>query len=197
MKARLLAGGLLLASAGAATVATGHPAHPPPGAAPATLLEDADQLQADHRFEAAERTLERVLVETPADPQARLMRAQIRLARGNPRGALADCLVIERTLDALAASGCVAQARAALGETRIARAMVERALAGTNAPSATRSWVAGIAADLAEAEGDHVTAESWHAIAIADAGDAHYPQLAWREYLARRQAASDRAVTPR
>jgi tetratricopeptide (TPR) repeat protein len=193
MKARLLACALLMTGAGVATVATGHPAHESLRAAPASLLDEADRLQADHRFDAAERTLERVLAERPIDPQARLMRAQIRLARGNPRGALADCLAIARALDALAATGCVGQARAALGETRIARAMVERALAGAVAPSATRSWVAGIAADLAEAESDRAAAERWHALAIADAGDAHYPQLAWREYLARREAEADRA----
>jgi hypothetical protein len=149
----------------------------------AVQLARADRLQAGHRFDEAEGVLDAVLARQPGDAQAHLMRSQVRIARGQPRGALADCVAASGRLDALAASACVAQAQAALGDPVSARRLVERALAAAGVSSPTRGWAAGIAAELAAGDCDPVAAERWYRLAIADSGHAHYPELAYREYL--------------
>jgi predicted Zn-dependent protease len=148
-------------------------------------LARADRLQAAHRFDEAERVLDEVLARQPGNPQAHLMRSQVRIARGRPRGALADCVAASGRLDALAASACVAQAQAALGDAVGARQLVERALAEATESSPTRGWAAGIAAEFAERACDRAAADRWHRLAIADSGDAHFPDHAYREFRAR------------
>lgn len=148
-----------------------------------TAREQADRLQYRHRFAEAETVLDGWLAQHPDDAAARLQRAQLRIERNNPRGALADCLQAAPLLSALAASACEAQALAALGRVTRARELVESALERTADAAPVRSWASGIAAELAARERDMAAAERWHRAALADAGSAHYPRVAYAEFL--------------
>lgn len=165
----------------------------PAGADRGALARDADARQYRHDFAGAEAVLTALLARWPGDANARLARAQARIARGNPRGALADCFTAAAGLDALAASACAAQARAALGEPAAARALVERALAmdGGRADPAVRSYAAGIAAELAAHAGQDGRAERWYRQALATAGNGHYPAVAYADFLLARGRPSD------
>jgi hypothetical protein len=90
-------------------------------------------------------------------------------------------------LSALAASACQAQALAALGDRDQARQIVERVLAQETGSNAEISWASGIAAELAEKSGDLVGAEARLQRALDSAGGAHYPRVAYAEFLLRRQ----------
>jgi hypothetical protein len=148
----------------------------------------ADALQFEHRFHDAERELGRWLARDPTDAQARLMRSQVRIATGNARGALADCAVAAPGLDALTATACNVQARAALGDRRGARQQIAQAIGDAPIDAGSLSWASGIAADLAEKDGDFIAAEHWHRRAIATARGAHFPAVAYAEFLERRAA---------
>ena len=156
----------------------------PARAAPVQL---ADELQYQHKFAAAETVLNDWLLAHPADAAALLQRSQLRVALGNPRAALADCMRAAPQLTALAASACQGQALAALGERDQARQIVERVLAQEVGSNAEISWASGIAAELAEKSGDLVGAEARLQRALDTAGGAHYPRVAYAEFLLRRQ----------
>ena len=163
------------------------------GALPAlaTPLQVADELQYQHKFPAAETVLNDWLSAHPTDASALLQRSQLRVALGDPRAALADCMRAAPRLSALAASACQAQALAALGDRDQARRIVERVLAGKAGPNAEVSWASGIAAELAEKSGDLVGAEARLRRALDTAGGAHYPRVAYAEFLLRRQRYHD------
>lgn len=158
-----------------------------------TLLGEVDRLQYQHRFSAAERRLSDWLAQRPEDAAARVQRAQIRLAQGNARGALADCIHATSQLDALTATACRAQALGQLGEIATARAMLEAALAAQSgsalagdhrAPSDdVLSWASGIAGELAQRAGQPREAEAWFKRSLATAGSAHFPRIAYAEFL--------------
>jgi tetratricopeptide (TPR) repeat protein len=152
-------------------------------------IDRANALQAVHRFAAAEAVLTAHLAAVPADAVARLHRAQIRLARRDRPGALADCLAAARGLDAVAATACVAQAEHALGASRRAREALERAILSNQAEPAVDSWASGIAAELAAFDGDLAAADRWHRRSIARAGTAHYPRLAYARFRAEHREA--------
>lgn len=156
-----------------------------------TPLEQADRLQYRHRYAEAEAILDAWLERRPDDGAARLQRSQLRMARGNPRGALADCLQSASQLTALAASACQAQAMAALGALPRARALLEAALARASDAPPVVSWAQGIAAELASGERDFAAAERWHRAALATAGTAHYPRVAYAEFLLARGRAAE------
>ena len=146
-----------------------------------------DQLQYRHDFAAAEKLLSQKLLGQRGDAQALLQRAQLRIAAGKPRAALADCMRAAPGLTALAASACEAQALGALGEVHAARQIVARALAMAGGSQAEISWASGIAAELAEKSHDLAAAEPWYRRAVATAGAAHYPRVAYAEFLLRQQ----------
>jgi predicted Zn-dependent protease len=123
------------------------------------------------------------LARHPDDVTARLQRAQLRIARDNARGALADCLYAAPQLSALAGSACQAQAMASLGGVARSRELVEAALARSSDTRTVRSWAQGIAAELAARDQDTTAAERWYRAALADAGTAHYPRVAYAEFL--------------
>jgi hypothetical protein len=154
-------------------------------------LEQADRLQYRHRYAEAEAILDHWLAARPADVAARLQRAQLRAARNNPRGALADCVTGAPQLSALAGSACQAQALAALGDLPRARALVETALQRSTDSAAVESWARGIAAELAMRAGDHATAERWYRAALAGSGGAHFPRVAFAEFLLARGRAPE------
>jgi tetratricopeptide (TPR) repeat protein len=156
-----------------------------------TPLQVADELQYQHKFPAAETVLNEWLSAHPADAAALLQRSQLRVALGNPQAALADCMRAAPRLSALAASACQAQALAALGDRDQARQIVERVLAQETGSNAEISWASGIAAELAEKSGDLVGAEARLQRALDSAGGAHYPRVAYAEFLLRRQRYHD------
>lgn len=148
-----------------------------------TQREQADRLQFRHRYAEAEAVLDGWLAQQPDDVAARLQRAQLRIARENPRGALADCLQAAPQLSALAASACQAQAMASLGAVPRARELVEAALQRSSDTRAVQSWAQGIAAELAVRDRDLAAAERWYRAALRDAGGSHYPRVAYAEFL--------------
>ncbi len=159
--------------------------------AQAAPLQVADELQYQHQFAEAETVLNDWLAAHPADALALLQRSQLRVALGNPRAALADCMRAAPRLSALAASACQAQALAALGDRDQARQIVERVLPQEAGSNAEISWASGIAAELAEKSGDLVGAEARLQRALDTAGGAHYPRVAYAEFLLRRQRHHD------
>lgn len=154
-----------------------------PPAKPLTAPQRARRLQYQHRYADAALLLDQWLQQHPDDADARLQRAQIRLALVQPRAALADCLRAAPRLDALAATGCQAQAMAALGAITRARADIEAALARAESSPDVMSWAQGIAAELALRTGDVRGAERWHRAALGNAGSAHFPRIAYAEFL--------------
>jgi predicted Zn-dependent protease len=168
---------LLLAgcSVGEPTAARGvaHLPHP----------DAVDRLQHRHRFAEAEKLLDTQLAARPGDPQLLLKRAQIRLLQRNARGALADCVRATPRLDALSATACRAQALGAMDQVRLARAMIEAALARTDSTPQTVSWASGIAGELAQTDGDSKRAEVWLRRSVATAGRSHYPRIAYAQFL--------------
>lgn len=148
-----------------------------------TLLQNADRLQYQHRFADAATLIEQWLSQHPDDASARLKLAQIRLALAQPRAALAECLRAAPGLDALSATGCQAQSMAALGSVARARIDIETALARATSSRDVTSWAQGIAAELAARDGDVRGAERWHRQAVANAGSAHFPRIAYGEFL--------------
>lgn len=148
-----------------------------------TPLQQAHRLQYRHRYAEAEAVLDGWLARHPDDVTGRLQRAQLRIARKNPRGALADCLQAAPRLSALAGSACQAQAMASLGSVERARELIERALQRATDTRPVRSWAQGIAAELAARARDRSAAERWYRAALANAGTAHYPRVAYAEFL--------------
>lgn len=146
-------------------------------------LVRADRLQYQHRYAEAAAVLDQWIQQHPADAAVLVKRAQVRVALGQARGALADCVRAGSGLDALTASACRALAMGALGATAPARNLVEQALARDTSSPETTSWAQGIAAELAAQSGDFTTAERWHRAALANAGNAHYPRVAYAEFL--------------
>lgn len=153
------------------------------------LLVRADRLQYLHRFAEAEHLLDQWLRASPWDENVLLQRAQLRIAQRKPQAAMADCLRAAARLSALAASGCEAQVLLSLGEISRGRRLIEAVLrtdtasVGTIENLAERSWAAGIAAELAERARDWDAAERWHRLAMATAGNSHYPRIAYAQFL--------------
>ncbi len=156
-------------------------------AAQTTLPQAADELQYQHKYTDAETVLNEWLASHPRDASALLQRSQLRIALGNPRAALADCMRAASALSPLAASACQAQALGALGDRDRARQIVDRALEHQAGSLAEISWASGIAAELAEKSGDLVGAEERLKRAMDTTGVAHYPRVAYAEFLLRHQ----------
>jgi tetratricopeptide (TPR) repeat protein len=147
------------------------------------ILEEVDRLQYRHRFADAERLLDQWLAARPRDGNARLQRSQLRIAQGNARGALADCLQGAPWLDALSASACESQALGALGQTARARQLIETALSRAQHDAPALAWAQGIAAELAAREGAVEVAEAWHRRAVAQRNAGHFARIAYAEFL--------------
>ncbi len=162
---------------------------------PGILMPYADMLQYRHEFAASEGVLTRVLSRQPGDGTARLARAQARLALGNARGAAGDCLLAARSIDPLAASACMAQARGMLGDPGPALELVQQALRSVSSTDDVRSYASGIAAELADKTGQPELAERWYLEALRTAGWRHFPALAYADFLiARNRPAEALAV---
>lgn len=116
------------------------------------LLAYADLLQHGHDFAAAERALDQLLTRDETNARARLMRASIRLTRGNPQQALSDCKRLILTGGAFVASTCIAQALAMSGRLTEAISMLET-LEVDSTPGESHAWALSILAELYERRG--------------------------------------------
>jgi thioredoxin-like negative regulator of GroEL len=122
-----------------------------PGASAALRRLYAQVLQYRHAFPAAESLLDEIIREAPHDNDARVLRASIRLVRGNFSGARGDCaqLAASGGGDARIGFACLAEALAGGGQVERAQAL----LASTpteNADPATRAYLLATRAELRE-----------------------------------------------
>jgi len=83
----------------------------------------AQVLQYRHDFADAENLLDALLRETPHDPDARLLRASVRLVRGEFSGARADCAQLAVGTGSAAILGFACLAEALAGEGNLDRAL--------------------------------------------------------------------------
>jgi hypothetical protein len=121
-------------------------------APPEVMLLRASLRLARLDYDGAERDL-RALIESPAPEghAARITRASLRVSKGDPAGARADCEAASAYVSPLVASACMAAARGLSGEAQGALADLEKALiASEGAPLATVLWAHGVAAELAQ-----------------------------------------------
>ena len=147
----------------------------------ALLLADIHQYR--HDFNGAAQLLDQVLVRDPRNSNARLMRAQIRIAQGNGREALRDCLHLVGREAAWVWSACSAQAYAISGRLDDAQRLLATNLRGQELQGERGAWVAGIMAQLAAQAGDHATEESWLRRALAADADDHVAAISLMDLL--------------
>jgi len=125
----------------------------PPGAHGEMLVTYADVLQHRHDFAGAERLLATVLRADRAHPQARAMRAMIRLAQGHAQTAAQDCATLIGQVDAVIATACLAQAISLQGRLREALGLLEPTLNARVGVSEESAWADTVFAELAERAG--------------------------------------------
>ncbi len=150
---------------------------------PALSLRRARLLQHKHEFAAAERVLGEILQVNGRDRDARLMRAQVRLHMRQPQEALADCVALIPSVDLLTSTTCIAQARASLGDLQRPRTLLLRALEHQRRDNATRSWSAGIVAELSARLGDEAAAGRWYREAFELDPESHYARITYADWL--------------
>ena len=119
----------------------------------AVLLTYADVLQHRHDFAGAERVLDSVLQTNTADSQARLMRANIRLAQGRAREATRDCSALIGRMDAVVTTACVAQAISLDGRLSESHALLANTLNQRMGRNEQEAWAFAVLAELAERDG--------------------------------------------
>jgi thioredoxin-like negative regulator of GroEL len=147
----------------------------------ALLLADIHQYR--HDFKGAAQLLDQVLARDPRDSNARLMRAQIRIAQGNGHEALRDCLHLVGREAAWVWSACSAQAYAISGRLDDAQRLLATNLRGQELQGPRGAWVAGIMAQLAEQTGDRAAEESWLRRALAADADDHVAAISLIDLL--------------
>ena len=124
-----------------------------PGANASLRRLYAEVLQYRHDFRGAERLLDAVLRETPHDPDSRLLRASVRLVRGEFAGARADCaqLVVAAGNGATLGFACLAEALAGEGNLDRALALLDSAPAQPAEPDAlAHAYLLATRAELRE-----------------------------------------------
>ena len=163
------------------TVLAPFAAHAAKDAQLALLLADIHQYR--HDFNGAAQLLDQVLVRDPRDSNARLMRAQIRIAQGKGLEALRDCLHLVGREAAWVWSACSAQAYAISGRLDDAQQLLAVNLRGQELQGTRGAWVAGILAQLASQSGDPHAEESWLRRALAADTDDHVAATALIDVL--------------
>jgi thioredoxin-like negative regulator of GroEL len=124
-----------------------------PGAGTAVRRLYAQALQHRHDFVAAETLLDAVLREAPHDDDARLLRASVRLVRGDFSGARSDCAQLAAGGGDAATPGfaCFAQALAGGGNLERAKGVLDALPAGGSGhDAATRAYLLATRAELRE-----------------------------------------------
>jgi len=128
-----------------------------PGAGATARRLYAQALQYRHAFAAAEVLLDTILRETPRDSEARLLRASIRLVRGDFPGARGDCAQLAAGGGEAAGIGftCLAEALAGSGQLDRARTLLDNAPGARNsANSSARAYLLATRAELRERNRD-------------------------------------------
>jgi tetratricopeptide (TPR) repeat protein len=128
-----------------------------PGANPAVLRLYAGTLQYRHDFAAAEALLDAVLRDEAHDDDARLLRASVRLVRGNFDGARADCAQLAARGDGAAVPGfaCLAEALADGGNLDRGLALLDTVRVDQRTTDASASaYLLATRAELRERGGD-------------------------------------------
>ncbi len=95
---------------------------------PVLLLQWADILQRQHRFEAAVNVLDELLQYTNANPHAHLMRAVIYQVKGDYAAAMQDCRALLGRVDMLLATTCIAQIHGLQGDLSASAALLESSI---------------------------------------------------------------------
>ena len=116
----------------------------------------AEVLQYRHDFAGAENLLDALLRETPHDLEARLLRASVRLVRGEFAGARADCaqLAVAAGSGATLGFACLAEALAGEGNLGRALALLDSAPAQPEADSLVHAYLLATRAELRERGSD-------------------------------------------
>jgi Flp pilus assembly protein TadD len=117
----------------------------------------AQVLQYRHDFADAESLLDSLLRENPHDPDARLLRASVRLVRGEFSGARADCaqLAVGTGSGAILGFACLAEALAGEGNLDRALALLHSASAqSVDANALTHAYLLATRAELRERSSD-------------------------------------------
>jgi len=123
--------------------------------APARLLvAAADLAQQRHEFNAARSLLDRALAAQPANPGARLQRANVALLLGDFGGARADCRAVLAAGDTFAGTVCLASAATGAGSVARARQLLAALDRQGETPAPLAQWQLLTAADLASRDGD-------------------------------------------
>jgi len=122
------------------------------------LFVYADLLQHSHDFANAERVLSVVLEAEPALAQARLLRASVHLARGEPRLALSDCSRLVGSVDVDVSTACIAQSIGTAGRLGEAVRLLSTVVGQSTARGQRTGWAFGILADLLERQGKYAEA---------------------------------------
>jgi hypothetical protein len=156
--------------------------------APASLADRlatrrAQVLQHRHDFVGAAAVLDPAIAHNPRDRAARLLRAQIRIHLLDGAGAMQDCTALASLTDLGTTTICIAQARALRGDLDGAYRMLTATLSSQPLDGATRSWGAGIAAEIAARSGDVANADRWYREAYELDKTSHYPRVALADWL--------------
>jgi tetratricopeptide (TPR) repeat protein len=116
----------------------------------------AQVLQYRHDFAAAEEILDRILRESPHDIDARLLRASIRLVRGDYAGARGDCarLVAGGGSGARIGFACLAEALAGGGQFERAQMLINNAPDSESVDPNARAYLLATRAELRERNRD-------------------------------------------
>jgi tetratricopeptide (TPR) repeat protein len=122
------------------------------------LIAYADVLQHGHDFGNAQRVLDIALIQDPSNLQARLMRASIRLARGEPREALGDCAKLVATTESLVAAACIAQSISLSGRLGEAVTLLQSTLEKNDDRDGRVAWACAILSELLERQGTYARA---------------------------------------
>lgn len=128
-----------------------------PGAAGPLRRLYAQALQYRHDFAGAETLLNALLLEAPHDSDARLLRASVRLVRGEFAGARSDCAQLAATAGSGATPGfaCLAEALAGGGDLARALALLSSGAAlHADADLPARAYLLATRAELRERSRD-------------------------------------------
>jgi thioredoxin-like negative regulator of GroEL len=126
------------------------------GASAALKTLYAQVLQYRHSFPAAESLLDEIIREAPRDSGARVLRASIRLVRGDFPGARGDCALLAAGGgdDARIGFACLAEALAGDGQVERARALLDT-VSADNADPATSAYLLATRGELRERTRDN------------------------------------------
>jgi tetratricopeptide (TPR) repeat protein len=138
-----------------------------PGASAALRRLYAHVLQYRHEFSTAENLLDEIIREAPRDGDARVLRASIRLVRGDFSGARGDCALLAASGggDARIGFACLAEALAGEGQVERAQALLD-SVPADNADPETRAYLLATRAELRERTRDNDGAIADYRVAL-------------------------------